>query len=108
MPLTVPPGWTWFRFYDHAHRVEPTFFFVFINSLISNGVPKQLQVFIYFLVFVVVVFPLIRLEKYWNTFFLDIECIVCTFLFGLLYAGRQFFLVDHDHSDTLEALAPAA
>ena len=27
-------------------------------------------------------------------------------LFGLLYAGRQFFLADHDHSVTMEALAP--
>lgn len=72
------------------------------------GYPDSYKFLFVFLVFVVVVFPLIRLEKYWNTFFLDIECIVCTFLFGLLYAGRQFFLVDHDHSDTLEALAPAA
>jgi hypothetical protein len=77
-------------------------------SQIEWGTQTVTSFLFVFLVFVVVVFPLIRLEKYWNTFFLDIECIVCTILFGLLYAGRQFFLVDHDHSDTLEALAPAA
>lgn len=90
-------------------ELDLRFFFCFHKpSQIEWGTQTVTSFYLFLLVFVVVVFPLIRLEKYWNTFFLDIECIVCTFLFGLLYAGRQFFLVDHDHSDTLEALAPAA
>ena len=72
------------------------------------GYPDSYKFFICFSCICCCCVPLDSFGKILEHIFLDIECIVCTFLFGLLYAGRQFFLVDHDHSDTLEALAPAA